>query len=73
MGSIRKLITHGSIVTGNPVEALLHQFGTYMLNYKETGSTLRRPGYETSVTYWMPFNGNIEYMMQLEIFWWRNI
>lgn len=54
-----KLITHGSIVTGNPSRGFATPVGTYMLNYKETGSTLRGPGYEASVTYWMPFNGNI--------------
>jgi lipoprotein-anchoring transpeptidase ErfK/SrfK len=30
-----------------------------MLNYKQKGPTLRGPGYEAEVTYWMPFNGNI--------------
>jgi len=54
-----KLITQGPVVTGNPNRGRATKLGVYMLNYKETGSTLRGPDYEAPVTYWMPFNGNI--------------
>ncbi|WP_069999088.1 L,D-transpeptidase family protein [Cellulosilyticum sp. I15G10I2] len=54
-----KLVTAGTIVTGNPNRGNPTKTGIYMLNYKEKGSTLRGPNYEAEVTYWMPFNGNI--------------
>ncbi|MBU3146740.1 L,D-transpeptidase family protein [Clostridium sp. CF012] len=54
-----KLITQGSIVTGNPNRGRSTVLGTYMLNYKQKGATLTGPGYEAPVTYWMPFFGNI--------------
>lgn len=54
-----KLIAHGSVVTGNPTRGFGTPVGIYMINYKEMGSTLRGPGYEANVSYWMPFNGNI--------------
>lgn len=33
--------------------------GAYAITYKERDSTLVGEGYESSVSYWMPFNGNI--------------
>lgn len=54
-----KLIAHGAVVTGNPNRGNATEVGVYMLNYKQKGPTLRGPGYEADVTYWMPFNGNI--------------
>ncbi len=54
-----KLITQGDIVTGNPNRGNPTKLGVYMLNYKEKGSTLNGENYETKVSYWMPFNGNI--------------
>ncbi len=33
--------------------------GTYGITYKERDATLVGQGYESSVKYWMPFNGNI--------------
>ena len=54
-----KLIIHGSVVTGNPNKGHSTKLGTFMLNYKIKGATLRGPGYEAKVTYWMPFYGNI--------------
>lgn len=54
-----KLITQGSVVTGNPNRGHSTVIGTYMLNYKQKGATLTGPGYEAPVTYWMPFFGNI--------------
>jgi len=54
-----KLIAQGHIVSGNPNRGNATSLGVYMLNYKETDTTIRGPGYEADVTYWMPFNGNI--------------
>ncbi|ATW23523.1 L,D-transpeptidase family protein [Candidatus Formimonas warabiya] len=53
-----KLITQGPIVTGNPNRGYSTVTGTFMLNYKLAGAILRGPGYESGVTYWMPFFGN---------------
>lgn len=54
-----KLLTQGSIVTGNPNRGNSTIIGLYMLNYKQKGATLRGPDYASDVTYWMPFYGNI--------------
>ncbi len=54
-----KMITQGSIVTGNPNRGNATVLGVYMVNYKQKGATLTGPGYEAKVTYWMPFFGNI--------------
>jgi hypothetical protein len=54
-----KLITQGTVVTGNPNKGHATKTGTYMLTYKQKGTKLRGPDYEADVTYWMPFNGNI--------------
>nr|WP_308742051.1 peptidoglycan binding domain-containing protein [uncultured Anaerocolumna sp.] len=54
-----KMIIQGPVVTGNPSKGNSTKLGTFMLNYKIKGATLRGPGYEAKVTYWMPFYGNI--------------
>ena len=54
-----KLITGGSVVTGNPNRGHATVLGAYMVNYKQKDATLRGPGYEAKITYWMPFFGNI--------------
>ncbi|MCM8712050.1 L,D-transpeptidase/peptidoglycan binding protein [Clostridium sp. SYSU_GA19001] len=54
-----KLIAQGAVVTGNPNRGYSTVLGTFMLNYKQKEATLKGPGYEASVTYWMPFYGNI--------------
>lgn len=54
-----KLVVHGSVVTGNPNRGNSTVVGTYMLTYKQKDATLKGPGYEAKVTYWMPFYGNI--------------
>lgn len=54
-----QVMVHGSVVTGNPNRGYSTAPGTYMLNYKQKGATLKGPGYEVKVNYWMPFNGNI--------------
>jgi lipoprotein-anchoring transpeptidase ErfK/SrfK len=54
-----KIITQGSVVTGNPNRGNATVLGVYMVNYKQKEATLRGPGYEARVTYWMPFFGNM--------------
>lgn len=53
-----KLITQGPVVTGNPNRGNPTVTGTFMLNYKQKGATLRGADYVAEVTYWMPFFGN---------------
>ncbi|MBE5965775.1 MAG: hypothetical protein E7255_02210 [Lachnospiraceae bacterium] len=54
-----KLIAHGPVVTGNPNRGHATVVGVYMLNYKQKDAILVGPGYESDVTYWMPFYGSI--------------
>lgn len=54
-----KLITQGAIVTGNPNRNNATVLGAYMVNYKQKEATLKGPGYEANVTYWIPFFGNM--------------
>lgn len=54
-----KLITQGSIVTGDKRRGYSTPQGTYKLDYKQRNATLRGPGYATPVSFWMPFNGGI--------------
>lgn len=54
-----KLITHGSVVTGNPNKGNSTVTGTYMLNYRQNNATLKGESYEVKVSYWMPFYGSI--------------
>lgn len=53
------LIVEGDVVTGNAANNWSTPVGTYRLNYKEKNATLKGENYESSVTYWMPFNNNI--------------
>lgn len=54
-----KVIAEGSIVTGDQRKGYSTTLGTYMINYKQRDAVLRGQGYESKVSYWMPFNGNI--------------
>lgn len=54
-----KLLIQGPVVTGNPNRGHATVLGVYMINYKQKEATLRGPGYEAKVTYWMPFFGNM--------------
>jgi hypothetical protein len=54
-----KMIIQGPVVTGNPNRGNGTKLGIFMLNYKIKEATLRGAGYESKVTYWMPFYGNI--------------
>jgi lipoprotein-anchoring transpeptidase ErfK/SrfK len=53
------MIVQGSVVTGNPNRGNATVLGVYMVNYKQKEATLRGPGYQAKVTYWMPFFGNM--------------
>lgn len=54
-----KLLVEGDIVTGNISSGCATPAGTYRLNYKLRDTYLRGEGYETFVSFWMPFNGGI--------------
>ena len=54
-----KVIAEGSVVTGDERKGYDTGEGTYMINYTQKDAILRGVGYESKVTYWMPFNGNI--------------
>lgn len=54
-----KLVTQGDIVTGDILKGYGTKTGVYMLNYKQENAILRGNNYESKVTYWMPFDGNI--------------
>lgn len=53
------LVVEGDVVTGNLTNNTSTPPGTYRLNYKEKNATLKGEDYESAVTFWMPFNGNI--------------
>ena len=53
------LVTQGDVVTGNVNNGWATPTGIYRLAYKEKNATLKGEGYETPVSFWMPFNGGI--------------
>lgn len=55
-------------VSGGPPNGEYTPDGIYGITYKTTNAVLRGPGYETPVTYWMPFNGGIG----MHDAYWRN-
>lgn len=54
-----ELIAEGNIVTGNLDGKHNTPQGVYKLKYKQKNAILRGPGYESPVSFWMPFNGDI--------------
>jgi lipoprotein-anchoring transpeptidase ErfK/SrfK len=54
-----KLITDGPTVTGNVSAGHTTPEGIFSLKYKARDTVLRGPGYASSVSFWMPFNGGI--------------
>lgn len=54
-----KLIVESDFVSGNASRGWSTPAGAYPLTYKQRDATLRGEDYETPVSYWMPFNGNI--------------
>lgn len=53
------LIAESDFVSGNASKGWETPAGAYPLTYKQRNATLRGETYETPVSYWMPFNGNI--------------
>ncbi|MDO5397118.1 MAG: L,D-transpeptidase family protein [bacterium] len=51
------LVLSSNVVTGNPLQGNGTHTGVFALKYKERNATLKGEGYETPVSYWMPFNG----------------
>ncbi len=54
-----KLLIESDFVSGNEVKGWSTPAGAYELTYKQRNAVLRGKNYNTPVTYWMPFNGNI--------------
>ncbi len=55
----KKMILESDFVSGNASRGWNTPAGVFGLTYKTKNAVLRGPGYETPVTFWMPFNGNI--------------
>lgn len=53
------LIVQGDVVTGNVRKGYKTPEGIYGLKYKIRNAVLKGENYETSVSYWMPFNHDI--------------
>jgi hypothetical protein len=53
-----KLVIETDFVSGSVAGGHSTHTGAFGLTYKTTNAVLRGPGYETPVTYWMPFNGD---------------
>lgn len=53
------LVVEGDVVTGNISKGNGTPRGIYSLKYRDKDAVLKGEDYETPVTYWMPFNGNI--------------
>jgi len=53
-----KVVVESDFVSGNPMKGNGTHVGIYGVTYKERDATLKGQGYSSSVSYWMPFNGN---------------
>ncbi|MGN1147225.1 MAG: L,D-transpeptidase family protein [Lachnospiraceae bacterium] len=54
-----KLVLETDFVSGNMSNGCGTPAGVFGITYKTTNAVLRGDDYETPVSYWMPFNGNI--------------
>lgn len=54
-----QLVNETDFVSGGLFKGNSTPEGTYSITYKERDATLVGEGYQSSVKYWMPFNGNI--------------
>lgn len=54
-----KLIVDTDFVSGNPSKGNATPVGAYPVTYTEKNATLRGADYESKVTYWMPYCGNV--------------
>lgn len=53
------LLIESDFVSGNESKGWSTPAGAYELTYKQRDAVLKGKNYNTPVTYWMPFNGNI--------------
>ncbi|PXV85590.1 putative peptidoglycan binding protein [Lachnotalea glycerini] len=53
------MVVDSDFVSGNLTKNYGTPVGTYPIQYRQKDATLVGEDYETSVSYWMPFNGNI--------------
>ena len=51
------VVLESDIVSGNPYKGNATHTGAYAIYYCDKDAILRGEGYETPVSYWMPFNG----------------
>lgn len=54
-----ELVVESDLVSGNLKKNYGTPVGTYPIQYRQRNATLVGEDYETPVSYWMPFNGNI--------------
>lgn len=54
-----KLVVESDFVSGNVAKGNATPTGAYGITYTQKNATLRGENYETPVTYWMPFAGNV--------------
>lgn len=54
-----KRVMESDFVSGNVASGDVTPEGIYALTYKERDATLNGEDYESLVSYWMPFNGNV--------------
>lgn len=54
-----ELVVDSDFVSGNVTKGNGTPVGTYPIQYKQKDATLVGEDYETPVSFWMPFNGNI--------------
>lgn len=54
-----KRILESDFVSGNSSRGYDTPVGVYGITYKQRNATLTGENYETPVSYWMPFNGNV--------------
>lgn len=54
-----ELVVESDLVSGNIRKEYGTPVGTYPIQYRQRNATLVGEDYETPVSYWMPFNGNI--------------
>lgn len=63
-----KLVIESDFVSGNLARGFDTPTGAYGITYTQKDATLRGENYETPVTYWMPFAGNVG----MHDAYWRN-
>ncbi len=54
-----ELIVSSDFVSGNPLKNNATPTGMYYVKYKDKNVVLKGQGYESPVTFWMPFNGGV--------------